>query len=89
MVAEPARVARAFPNWLRRAERLAEAYGGYARSDFVQDEAARKALHQFFLQSSAYVIGKEAAEPEHEELAARWAAQRALDDAIGAIARVR
>jgi truncated hemoglobin YjbI len=50
------------------------------------DDGARKALRQFFLHSSAYVVGKEAAEPEHEELAARWAEQRALDDAIGAIA---
>jgi hemoglobin len=50
------------------------------------DEGTRKALHQFFLQSSAYVIGKEAAGPEHEELAARWSEQRILDDVIGAIA---
>jgi hemoglobin len=49
------------------------------------DEGTRKTLRQFFLQSSAYVVGNVAAEPEHEELAARWAAQRALDDAIGAI----
>jgi hemoglobin len=50
------------------------------------DEATRKALGQLFLHSSAYVIGKEAGEPEHEELAARWAQQRALDDAVSAIA---
>ena len=50
------------------------------------DEETRKTLRQFFLQSSTYVVGNVAAEPEHEELAARWAAQRALDDAIGAIA---
>ncbi len=50
------------------------------------DDEARKALNQFFLQSSAYVVGNVAAEPEHEELAARWAAQRALDDTISAIA---
>lgn len=50
------------------------------------DERTRNALGQFFLQSSTYVVGSEAAEPEHEELAARWASQRALDDAIGAIA---
>jgi hemoglobin len=50
------------------------------------DEGARKALGQFFLQSSAYVVGKVAAEPEHEELAARWTSQRVLDDAIGAVA---
>jgi truncated hemoglobin YjbI len=50
------------------------------------DEGTRTALRHFFLQSSAYVVGNLAAEPEHEELAARWSAQRALDDAIGAIA---
>ena len=50
------------------------------------DEGTRKALRQFFLHSSAYVIGKEAAGPEHEELAARWGGQRVLDDVIGAIA---
>ena len=48
--------------------------------------ATRKALHQFFMHSSAYVVGKEAGEPEHEELADRWGRQRALEDAIGAIA---
>jgi truncated hemoglobin YjbI len=51
------------------------------------DEATRKALGQFFLHGSAYVIGNEGTEPEHEELAARWAEQRSLDDAVTAIAR--
>jgi hemoglobin len=50
------------------------------------DENTRKALRQFFFQSSAYVIGKEAAGPESEELGARWAEQRALDECIAAIA---
>jgi len=50
------------------------------------DEGTRTALRQFFSQSSAYVVGKEAAAPEHEELAARWGEQRVLDDVIGAIA---
>lgn len=50
------------------------------------NEGTRKALRQFFLRSSAYVVGQQAAAPEHEELAARWVAQRALDDAIGSIA---
>ncbi|MFN0104976.1 MAG: ankyrin repeat domain-containing protein [Bryobacteraceae bacterium] len=50
------------------------------------DEGTRTALLQFFLHSSAYVVGKQAAEPMHEELAARWSEQRILDDAIGAIA---
>ena len=49
------------------------------------DAGTRKALRQFFLHSSAYVIGNEAAEPEHEELAARWGEQRILDDVIAAI----
>src|ERR1700722_3880575 len=35
------------------------------------DAETRKALGQFFLRSSAYVAGNMAAEPEHEELAAR------------------
>jgi hemoglobin len=50
------------------------------------DEESRKALRQFFLHSSAYVVGKEAAGPEHEELAARWGEQRVLDRTISAIA---
>ena len=50
------------------------------------DEATRKALRQFFFQSSAYIIGKEAAGPESEELGARWSAQRTLDEAVAAIA---
>lgn len=50
------------------------------------DEDTRKALRQFFFQSSAYVIGKETAGPESEELGARWAEQRTLDEAIAAIA---
>jgi len=53
------------------------------------NEEAKKALGQFFLHSSAYVVGKEAGEPEHEEIAARWARQRILDDAVGAIADAR
>jgi hemoglobin len=50
------------------------------------DEDTRKALRQFFFQSSAYVIGKASAAPESEELGARWAEQRTLDEAIAAIA---
>jgi len=53
------------------------------------DAGTRKALHQFFLHSSTYVIGKEAGEPEHEELAARWSVQRNLDGTIAAIAACR
>jgi truncated hemoglobin YjbI len=50
------------------------------------DEKVRTTLGQFFLQSSAYVAGDESAEPVDDELAARWTAQRTLDNAIGAIA---
>ena len=50
------------------------------------DEGTRKALRQFFLHSSAYVVGKEAGGLEDEELAACWAEQRVLDETIGAIA---
>jgi hemoglobin len=50
------------------------------------DEDTRKALRQFFLHSSAYLQGTEAAGPEHAELATRWSEQRDLDDVIDAIA---
>ncbi|MFN7925018.1 MAG: ankyrin repeat domain-containing protein [Bryobacteraceae bacterium] len=53
------------------------------------DETSRKALGQFFLQSSAYVIGKDSAAPEHEELATRWSEQLTLDGAVAAIAAGR
>ena len=53
------------------------------------DVETRKALGQFFLNSSAYVTGHDDAGPEHEELAARWAEQRSLDAAIAAIAAGR
>lgn len=55
----------------------------------VSDEATRNALRDFFSHSSAYVIGSDAGEPDHEELAARWSEQRALDRAIAAIAAGR
>ena len=50
------------------------------------DEATRAALHQFFVNSSAYIVGKETSSTEHEELASRWAEQLALDELIAAIA---
>jgi len=53
------------------------------------DEGARDALRQFFEHSSAYVIGQEAARPEHDELEARWHEQLHLDIAIAAIAAGR
>jgi len=53
------------------------------------NENTRKALRQFFLHSSAYVVGKESDDPEHEELAARWVQQRVLDDVVAAIAAGR
>jgi truncated hemoglobin YjbI len=53
------------------------------------DDATRNALRQFFSLSSAYVIGQDSAEPDHEELAARWSEQRALDSVIAAIVEGR
>ena len=53
------------------------------------DEVTRNALRQFFERSSAYVAGTESAQPEHDELAARWREQRVLDDVIAAIAAGR
>jgi truncated hemoglobin YjbI len=53
------------------------------------EQPAREALRNFFEHSSAYVIGKESPAPEDEELAARWTAQRTLDDAVAFIAAGR
>ena len=50
------------------------------------DQVTREALLQFFSHSSGYIVEKETAGPEHEELAARWGEQRALDEVIAAIA---
>jgi truncated hemoglobin YjbI len=52
-------------------------------------DGTRQALRQFFVHTSAYVIGKGAAEPEQDELAARWREQCALDVTIDAIAAGR
>ena len=46
------------------------------------DASTRNALRQFFEHSSGYIVGKETARPDDGELAARWAEQRVLDDAI-------
>jgi truncated hemoglobin YjbI len=53
------------------------------------DDATRDALRHFFAHSSAYVIGRETTEPDHEELAARWSEQRVLDSVIAAIVEGR
>jgi hemoglobin len=53
------------------------------------DPETQNALRQFFLNSSAYVIGKDGVEVDHGELAARWSEQRVLDDGIAAIASGR
>jgi hemoglobin len=53
------------------------------------DEATRTSLRHFFSCSSAYVIGRDADEPDHEELAARWSEQRVLDSVIAAIVEGR
>ena len=49
------------------------------------DDATRNALRHFFSGSSAYLIGRDASESDHEELAARWSEQRVLDSVITAI----
>jgi hypothetical protein len=49
------------------------------------DEATRDALRSFFSHSSAYVIGRNTAESEHEALAARWSEQQVLDSVVAAI----
>ena len=53
------------------------------------DDATRNALRHFFSRSSAYVIGRDTAESDHEELAARWSEQRVLDSLIAAIVEGR
>ena len=49
------------------------------------DEGTRNALRDFFSHSSAYVIGRDAGEPDHKELAGRWSEQRVLDRVIAKI----
>jgi hemoglobin len=53
------------------------------------DDETRDALRNFFSHSSNYVMGKDAAEPGHEELAARWNEQRILDRVVAAIVEDR
>jgi truncated hemoglobin YjbI len=53
------------------------------------EDATRNALRQFFSRGSAYVIGSDTAEPDHEELAERWGEQRVLDSVIAAIVEGR
>jgi truncated hemoglobin YjbI len=63
--------------WLRNMEATLEAA--------PLEDAARNALRDFFMRSSAYVIGGEATEPKEEELAARWSDQLMLDRVVAAI----
>ena len=54
------------------------------------DDGSRGALREFFVRSSAYVIGDDTAPgPEQDELAARWTEQRALDRVIATIVEGR
>jgi hemoglobin len=53
------------------------------------DDATRNALRHFFSRSSAYVIGRDTAESNHDELAARWSEQLVLDSVIAAIVEGR
>jgi hemoglobin len=63
--------------WLRHMEATLDAA--------ALDDATRNALRHFFSRSSAYIIGRDTAESDHEELAARWSEQRVLDSVIAAI----
>ena len=76
LAAEFARIARGVPDWPRRAARVVEHMAATLDATPL-DEAIRKALRQFFEHSSAYVVGKETAGLEHDELEARWGEQRA------------
>ena len=53
------------------------------------DAATRDALGHFFSYSSAYLIGRDTAGSDHEELAARWSEQRVLDSVIAAMVEGR
>lgn len=53
------------------------------------DDPTRDALRDFFSHSSAYLIGSETHGPDHEELAARWSDQRALDNLVAALVERR
>lgn len=53
------------------------------------DDATKNALRHFFSCSSAYLIGKDTPDPDHEELAARWSEQRVLDSVVAAIVQGR
>jgi len=67
--------------WLRNMEATLDAAS--------LDDSTRNALRDFFSRSSTYVIGRDAAGPDHEELAARWNEQRVLDGAIAALVEGR
>jgi hemoglobin len=67
--------------WLRQMEATLDAA--------PLDDATSFALRHFFSRGSAYVIGRDTAEPDHEELAARWGEQRVLDSVIAAIVEGR
>ncbi len=52
---------------------------------FNLEGETRDALAQFFLVTSAYILGAESGEPQHEELSHRWKQQLALDQLISDI----
>ena len=59
---------------------------GATLDEAALDPETRGGLQNFFLQSSAWLIGSEAPEPSHDELAGRWSQQRILEQAVAAIA---
>ena len=67
--------------WLKRMGEAQEAVG--------LDGETREALRKFFVQSSAYVAGKDSSTLQNEELSARWAEQRVVDDTVELIAAGR
>jgi truncated hemoglobin YjbI len=53
------------------------------------DEVSRNALREFFTGGASYVVSGDSTAAGHQELAARWEKQCALDDTIAAIAEGR
>jgi truncated hemoglobin YjbI len=53
------------------------------------DDVTRNALRHFFSGSSGYLIGRDSAGCDHEELATRWREQRVLDSVVETIVEGR
>lgn len=55
----------------------------------IEDSQMRRALEEFFLSSSAYIIGVDDCEIDHQELRQRWLQQKTLDQLVDDIAHGR